>query len=124
MLHGKRPAEIRAKVFAIAKNLKVKIPRFENVGNHLHLFIRVESHESYVKFIRGISSTVARYMTGAKKGGPVELALRTGFWLGRPFTRIVTWGQDLSRLNIYMDRNRIQAIGFEGFVWEKQQETG
>lgn len=118
MRHLKHLKKVKRLVYEIAQSHEVAISRFENMGNHLHILLKVKAHESYNKFIRGISAAISRLISGAKRGEPKTLA----FWSGRPFTRIVTWGRDRLGLLKYLNGNRIQAVGFEVFV--KESEVG
>ena len=111
---------VKGFVYSLAARFKVKIVRFENVGNHLHIVLMVSSQKAYVSFIRGVTSSIARHITGAKKQN--ELGIK--FWDARPYSRIITWGRDLKNIFIYLNRNRIQAIGFDLFVKEQLQLSG
>jgi REP element-mobilizing transposase RayT len=61
-------AWIEKQMKAIAKKTGVRLERFENVGNHLHILLRAPRRESLRAFLRGITSTIARKITGAKRG--------------------------------------------------------
>src|SRR5690606_20677480 len=66
----------------------VRVLGFANVGNHLHLQIRLTRLHLYSPFIRAVTSAVAMAVTGAsrwKKAGDKPLR----FWDYRPFTRVV-----------------------------------
>lgn len=58
---------IKKQTYNTAARFRIKIARYENVGNHLHLLIRVPSHKNYNAFIRGISSSIARHVLQISK---------------------------------------------------------
>ena len=103
----------------------VKIYHFVNVGNHLHLVIRLQDRKLYRVFIRAVSGLIARQVLGKERGPKPEagdpsqdakLMIKSGvkskkfqFWVARPFTRLVTWGPDYKGLSQYMRKNQAQA---------------
>lgn len=115
----KNSSKIKEYVYEIAAKFKVKVERFENVGNHLHLVIRVPAQSAYASYIRGICSAIARHVLGAKKGQGKDQK----FWFARPYTRIISWGRELKRVFKYLNLNRIQAIGFQNFVEEQEHSS-
>ncbi|MBY0383798.1 hypothetical protein K2X05_01455, partial [bacterium] len=50
-----------------AKRFGIKVARFVNVGNHLHFKIRISSRENFQKFLKSLTTQIARYVTGARK---------------------------------------------------------
>jgi hypothetical protein len=86
----------------------VKVYRFANSGNHLHLVIKPISRRAFKAYIRTISGLIARITLGAEKGK----ALGLKFWDARPFTRIVEWGRDYKNVCNYVLQNTLEAIGF------------
>jgi REP element-mobilizing transposase RayT len=106
---------IDSQIRKISKACGVKIERYENVGNHLHILLRSTRRESLRAFLRGITSTIARKFTGAKKGLQKDLK----FWDARPFSRLIKGNQAFRIVQDYLNINRIEAIGFENFVDEQ-----
>jgi putative transposase len=100
--------EIRAVVYRQAKIAGVKIYRFANAGNHLHLIILPRSREAFKCFLRAITGTIPRIILKCEKGRPKKLR----FWDQRPFTRIASWGKDFRGLSNYLKRNQLEALGF------------
>jgi REP element-mobilizing transposase RayT len=115
MLIPKNARAAKEIIYSLAKRFKVKVDRYENVGNHLHIVAQFPSQDSYVSFIRGISSSIARFVLGVSKA----LIKGIKFWQARPYTRIISWGKDLRATYKYLNYNRIQAIGFDLFVKEQ-----
>lgn len=89
----------------------VRIYHFVNVGNHLHLVVRLGKQRSFPSFIRSVTGLIARHVLGAERGR----ARGVRFWQARPFTRIVSWGRDYIRLRGYMAKNEAQAFVAWGF---------
>lgn len=109
MRRGNKYKLIELLVKRQAKKWGIKIYRFENVHNHLHLLFR-GTHRKYIQgFIRSVTGIIPRLILGAQKGAAKGIK----FWDQRPFTRIVTWGRDYKNLLRYMDKNKLQALGFD-----------
>ncbi len=107
-LHPKRSPQVREIVYRTGKNQGVKIYRFANSGNHLHLVILPTSRAAYFRFIRAISGRLARLVLGAERGR----ARGIKFWDALPFTRILEWGRDYHRTCLYLRQNVLEAMGF------------
>lgn len=121
-----------------AKTFGVRLYHLVNVGNHLHLVVKIEDRKLYRKFIRAISGLIPRQVLkkergpgllrqkqagghsssvqgtkqNPREGAAAERGSQIGggsFWLLRPFTRIASWGRDFLNLKNYMLRNLLQA---------------
>lgn len=89
----------------------VKIDRFVNVGNHLHLVIRITNRELYKKYIRAVTGLIARHVLRKQRGvADARLKSSQKFWAARPFTRLIQWGKDFKRVSQYLNKNRNQAL--------------
>lgn len=95
-------------VFAQAKKAGVKVYRFANAGNHIHLIVLASSRIAFKRFIRAISGLIARLILGAEKGR----AKAVKFWDKRPFSRILEWGRDFKISCDYLLQNTLEAFGF------------
>jgi REP element-mobilizing transposase RayT len=91
-----------------AKSFGVKIYRFANGGNHLHMIILPRSRRAFNAFIRSIAGLIARLILGAERGSAKDLR----FWEKRPFTRIVEWGREFRSVCNYLHQNTLEALGF------------
>ncbi len=96
-----------------AKKCEIRIYHFVNVGNHLHLVIKLDNLELYPKFIRAITGLISRHVLKRERG-PVDLSgkrvlRKIRFWVARPFSRIIAWGRDFKHIKNYMEKNRGQA---------------
>lgn len=86
----------------------VKIFRYANSGNHLHLIILPRSRIAFRAFIRGITGVIARITLRVERGN----AVRKKFWDARPFTRLIEWGREFKTVSNYVVQNTLEAIGF------------
>ncbi len=109
--------QITAIIFRQAQLAGVKVYRFANGGNHLHLIILPRSRQAFNAFIRATSGLIARLVLGAEKGR----AKSQQFWEKRPFTRIVEWGLDYKKACAYLMQNTLEALGFVGYTPRKRR---
>lgn len=96
-----------------AKSCRIRIYHFVNVGNHLHLVIKLDDRKLFAQFIRSISGLIARHVL-KKERGPQNAdnsfrKKRSTFWVARPFTRLISWGNDYKFVTRYIEKNRNQA---------------
>lgn len=130
MLLRKNRSTLESIVRKTAQACFVSVYHFVNVGNHLHLVIRVKDLRSYRKFIRAISGLIARHVMGTERGGGLKFVpenmrrdlgdwkkaekaekkdASASFWIARPFTRLIAWGKDFQNVKKYMLKNQRQA---------------
>ncbi|MBL7716105.1 MAG: transposase [Bdellovibrionales bacterium] len=107
-LHQKHRKTINALIHDAGKKSGVRIYRFANSGNHLHLVILPTSRSAYLRFIRSLTGRIARRVLGAERGR----ALGVKFWDALPFTRILEWGRDYRVACSYLRQNVLEALGF------------
>ncbi len=107
-LNPRRSRAVREIVYRAGKVQGVKIYRFANSGNHLHLVILPSSRTAYFRFIRSITGRIARLTLNAERGRAKKLK----FWDALPFTRILEWGRDFRRTCDYLRQNILEALGF------------
>jgi len=106
MLHRRNKTRILDLLGQLAKENGIKIYRYANVGNHLHLLLKVRNRFGFQKFLRVFSGRVAMLVTRAKKGSP-----QGKFWDELAFTRIVQWGKDFNRVARYIIKNELEGLG-------------
>jgi REP element-mobilizing transposase RayT len=87
-----------------AHKFGVVVADFANVGNHLHIKIKVQSRESFQKFLKAVTCLIARKITGARRGKPFGK-----FWQGLAFTRIIASRLEELQLRGYFEANRREA---------------
>jgi REP element-mobilizing transposase RayT len=107
MLLPRNKARIKAILNKFAKKYGVVLISGANVGNHLHLEIRLTNRHTYKPFIRAITAAIAMAITGGSRWNKLEIK----FWDHRPFSRIVeTWREVLS-LRDYIKINQFEGKG-------------
>jgi len=87
-----------------ARRSRVKLHKFANVGNHLHILVSFKSRETCQRFMREIAGLIARAVTGARKGKPFGQ-----FWDLLAHTRVVTGLRDLKNVLDYVFLNQIEG---------------
>lgn len=100
-------ARIQQLVQRFSKKFLVRVYSAANVGNHLHLHIKLGQERSYKKFIRALTAAIAMYMQGTGKGRPSKAK----FWDLRPFTRLVNGIKQFTRLETYIEINELEGYG-------------
>jgi REP element-mobilizing transposase RayT len=131
--HKKAIAEILKR---FADKNGVKIESFANVGNHLHLHLKLANRHAYKPFIRAITSAIMMRVTGASRWKQYSecasqlvrhnentsrqaRSVRSGrFWDRRPFSRIVVSFKAALNLRDYILINK-----FEGFNYDRGEAT-
>jgi hypothetical protein len=95
----------------------VRLYQYANVGNHLHMLIKISHVKRWAAFIRELTGRIAQVAQGLKgpqKGLP-------NFWKQRPFTRIVrSWRKAFRDAKEYVHLNFLEA---EGFISRKETKT-
>jgi REP element-mobilizing transposase RayT len=91
-----------------ARKYGVKIHSMANVGNHLHLHIRLTREENYKPFIRALTASIAMAITKTCRWNP----LKTKFWDYRPFTRLVHGLSEFLRVKDYLAVNKLEGLGY------------
>jgi hypothetical protein len=104
LLHPSHKIWIKGLLHRKSKKFGIKISDYANVGNHLHLKIKISSRENFAKFLKSVSALIARKVTGAKRGKPFGK-----FWQGLAFTRILTSALEELQLKGYIEANRREA---------------
>jgi len=111
-------------LFEEASKQRVTVHGAANAGNHMHLLVQAPSRNHLSAFLRAVSGRIAMIATGARKGAPLKnqspalrqvgarLAGRTRFWDQRPFTRLVSLGNDFTSVLAYISLNSTEMAGF------------
>lgn len=108
LLHHHNRSRVETLVYKWANAEGVKIYRFSNVGNHLHLLLKAPSRRTLQAFLKTFAGLCARAVTGAKKG------VKTGkFWDATAYSRLIPGGA-FRVLTGYLAQNNLEAIGFRG----------
>jgi REP element-mobilizing transposase RayT len=119
MLHPKHCNGIEKFVHKTAKRWGIRVYRFANVGNHLHLLIQVPTREAWKRFSKELSGGIAQIVTGAQKGSPlarnkdtsIAESAKRGFWDHLIYSRIVCFGRDFKGVCRYIIKNLFESAG-------------
>jgi REP element-mobilizing transposase RayT len=111
MLRPELAARIRRKAGSLARRYDVRLYRYANVGNHIHVLATVRSRLALQSFLRVFAGATARLVTGARKGRPVGR-----FWDRLAYSRIVLWGREFSSVSAYVRQNQDEALGLRPYV--------
>jgi hypothetical protein len=77
--------------------------------NHIHLRVRILDRKLFAKFMRVVAGTIAKLVTGAKKGQPFGK-----FWTQLIWTRILKSSFEFLVLKNYFEGNRIEKeMGYD-----------
>lgn len=127
MLAPANASAIRRLLNRLAKRYGVRVYRYANGGNHLHLLLTIHDRTMFAHFLRAASGLIARYVLRKERGRAHEHQDRAAgtagvstkrterkpsFWNQRPYTRIATWGREWRNLVNYFRLNNLEAIGF------------
>lgn len=103
--YGKNHAKINALVTRVCRKHGIRLYEYANVGNHLHLLIRVRKFFLWKAFIRELTGSLVMLVIGnAKRAKP--------FFDQRPFTRVVNgWKRAYTIAKDYVVLNQMEALG-------------
>lgn len=117
MLGIKKP-KVDKIVGDVSRRFGVKIVKYANVGNHLHLVVKLPggamtARRQYAKWIRLLTSRLAFEIGGARKGQPLldERGERTKFWDSIPFSRVVHGRRGWKVIDRYVLKNQFESAG-------------
>jgi REP element-mobilizing transposase RayT len=97
-----------------ARKNGVKILSLANVGNHLHIHLKLSSRFTYPAFIRAITSAITTSITGCSKIARLKKVASDRFWDYRPFTRVIVGGyKALAYMRDYMFINQLEGLGVD-----------
>ena len=69
------PQRIKSIIAKFSHKYGIMVYSLANVGNHLHMHIKLGPRGGYKPFIRAVTSAIAMAVTGAGKGNPMKQAL-------------------------------------------------
>lgn len=100
--------KIKAHLIRLSRKFGVKIQNAANVGNHIHLVLKISNRRTYKPFICAITGSIARTVIQQSKGSLADIEK---FWDFRPYSRIVEGLRAFRILRDYLLINRLEAIG-------------
>lgn len=112
MLRPAHAGRIKYMIYLRAEMYGVKVLKYANSGNHLHILLKTRTSIGFKRFLRTITGLIARLITGAAKGRP-----RGKFWDELAYTRVVNWGRDLFHTHFYVVMNEMEASGIWSRHW-------
>src|SRR5262249_12288540 len=105
MLHPELKWHIWGHFDRVAGKRSIRVYRYANVGNHLHLLLQASSRREFQAFLREFSGAVAVTMTGAAKGRPKK------FWAHLAWSKVVGWGRQFKNAARYVMLNVLEGTG-------------
>lgn len=90
-----------------AKKYAIKINGFANVGNHLHVHLKLTLRHTWRRFIRAFTAAIAVTIGGKSRWAPKTKR----FWDRRPFTRVVIGWHGFKTLRNYIRINECEGHG-------------
>ncbi|MGE0528007.1 MAG: transposase [Bdellovibrionales bacterium] len=103
-------------IMSTAHKYGVRIYEQANVGNHIHLLVRLGKVRLWAAFIRELTGKIAQAVMAV---GVMSQGER--FWKYRPFTRIVQgWRKAFRTVKEYVCLNQLEA---DGFISRKETQT-
>jgi len=107
MLAKKHKGLVYLEIDRTAHESGLRLYRYANVGNHLHVLVKARAKRDLQRFLRVLAGRIAMRVTGARKGKP----LRARFWTRLAYTRLVTWGRPFELAKAYVEKNFAEAHG-------------
>lgn len=89
----------------ISERHRVRVYRFANVGNHLHMLVQARARADFQAFLREFAGAIAVMATGAAKGRPRK------FWDGLAWSLVVRWGRQFRHVARYILLNVLEPSG-------------
>ncbi len=89
----------------LAKRHGVHVFKMANVGNHIHIHLRVTKRLKWQGFISGLTGGIARAV------GFIRGETDRSFWNTRPFSRVVRGPRDFATIQDYVELNQLEANG-------------
>lgn len=121
----KNEAKIQKLIRRMSENHGVRIYKFANVGNHIHIHLRVTRPVKWKGFISGLAGGIARAVGFQRihsekpvtvgrggNGDRKKVGMERGFWDARPFSKRVYWGRHFRTVRDYVTLNQLEAQGF------------
>ena len=108
--NSKNRTRVKNYVHSFSAKKGVQILGFANVGNHLHLHVKIHSQRLYKEWIRGLSSGLAMIAMGLE--GLKKLKQRNEkFWDQRPFSRVIQSFRHFLNTKSYLEINVLEGLG-------------
>ena len=96
----------------LARKTSVRLHHFAVQGNHIHLVVRAREQRLFHSFLRALGGRIPRRILGAEKGRPKH----ERFWVGRPYSRVLSWGREFWNVMKYVERNVLEQVGVIPYI--------
>jgi REP element-mobilizing transposase RayT len=108
--HSSKRQKVKNFVYSFSQGKGVKILSYANVGNHIHLHVKLHNQALYFGWIRGLSSGLAMISHGLE--GLKKLKdLNQKFWDQRPFSRVIRSFKHFLNTKSYVEVNILEGMG-------------
>jgi hypothetical protein len=112
--HSFRCSSLRKKVDVFVRSFSarkgVHILSIANVGNHIHLHVKLTNTTLYRAWIRGLSSGLAMLSMGLEGFKKLKEEGKR-FWDQRPYSRVVQSFQHFLNTKAYIEINNLESMG-------------
>ena len=113
---GKNLGQVDRIVVQTSRRYGVKLHRYGNAGNHLHLLISSRNRVALQRWFKVLPQRVMFAVTGLNKETSLqELVGRKHFFDYRPFSRIVEGLRGFRYAANYVEKNILETEGLTGF---------
>jgi len=102
-LHRK---EVERRLYQYAERFGVRVFKYANGGNHLHILLKPGSRRGFQNFLRTFAGVIPRLVTQARKG-----KAKGKFWDALAYSKLVTFGRQFKNTSNYIFRNTLEAFG-------------
>lgn len=104
---------IRNLIHKFAVKNGIQVVALANVGNHLHLQIKLTKMHLFKPFIRAVTAAIAMKVTNTNRWTKIKSSSPLNFWDQRPFTRVIQSFQEFLNLSNYIRMNTFEGQGFD-----------
>ncbi len=124
-LSPKNSSAIQRVLKKFALKYFVELKSVANVGNHIHIHLKLNKRVTYDPFIRAITSAIAMAVAKPNRLQSLKEKGIKKFWDYRPFTRIIIGKRAYLILRDYLKINELEGQGFnrstaQAFVWQSR----
>lgn len=105
---GENPKKGSTILRKFARKYGVQLLAVANVGNHIHIHMKLGNRFGYKPFIRAVTSAIAMAITGMSRWKKLDLK----FWDLRPYTRVMLGREAWLHLTKYIRVNQLEGMGY------------
>ncbi len=105
-MREKNRKEIERRLYSYGNRFAIRIFRFANSGNHLHILLKSADKTNLQNFLRTFAGVIPRVVAGAKKGNPYGR-----FWDSLAYSKLLSFGRQFKNTSNYIAKNTLEAFG-------------